>query len=155
MICRTHVYLLKIKLILSKREPSSKNAEANIKELYDFTKEIKIHLAILWQFALAIFGGNNKLNKLISSGKKGNMFKTLWGAAWDLLYIQEIHQYNGVREINNSYPQYILVTDDKSCAAIGSMLAVFGAFDYGNVIYNQTLINHDFPHWNHKGRFLI
>ena len=150
-----YTYLLKIKLILAKREASSKNAEKNIQELYDFVKEFKIYLAIPWQFAIAIFGGNNKMNKLINSRKKDNIFKALWGAAWDLYYIQLIHEHNGTREINNSFPQYILATDDKPCANVASIIKVIAAIDYGYVIYNQTLINYDFPHWKNKDEFLF
>ena len=37
----------------------------------------------------------------------------------------------------------------------GKTLKVLAAIDYGNVIYNQTLISHDFPHWKQKDSFLI
>ncbi|HHP7229272.1 MAG TPA: hypothetical protein ACFCUY_00245 [Xenococcaceae cyanobacterium] len=46
-----YAYLLKIKLILLKRESSAKNAEINLNELHNFTEEMKIYLAIPWQFA--------------------------------------------------------------------------------------------------------
>ncbi|MDJ0635420.1 MAG: hypothetical protein QNJ34_19675 [Xenococcaceae cyanobacterium MO_188.B29] len=150
-----YAYLLKIKLILIKREPSSKNAEKNLNELYNFTKEIKIHLVIPWQFAIAIFGGYNQLNKFIKPSKNQDIFQATWGASWDLFYLQWVHQCNGLRKFKNIYPQYIFVTDDKCCAIIGEALKVLAAIDYGNVIYNQTLISHDFPHWKQKDNFLF
>ena len=65
------------------------------------------------------------------------------------------HEYNGVRSIKDTYYQYIFVTDDKCCAAIGQTLKVRAAIDYGKVIYNQTLIDYDFPHWRQKESFLL
>ena len=151
-----YAYLLKIKLILLKREASSKNAEKSLSELYDFIEEIGIYLAIPWQFAVAVFGGHNKLNKFIKPDKKKkDIFRAIWGAAWDLFYLQTVHEYNGTREIKETYPQYIFATDDECCASIGKTLKVVAAIDYGDVIYNQTLINHDFPHWKQKDSFLL
>lgn len=149
-----YAYLLKIKIILIKREASSKNAEKNLNELYDFIEEMKIHLAIPWQFAVAIFGGHNQLNKFINNRNK-DIFQAIWGASWDLFYLQTIHEYNGTRRIKETYPQYIFATDDERCAIIGKTFKVLAAINYGNVIYNQTLISHDFPHWKQKDRFLI
>jgi hypothetical protein len=74
----------------------------------------------------------------------------LWGAAWDLFYIQLIHEHNGIRKKdNNSFPQYILVTDDKPCSSIGNFAKVTSAFDYGDTIYNGVMMNADFPHLSH------
>lgn len=84
-----YAYLLKIKLILSKKKSSSKkNAETNLNELYNFVKEMNMYLVIPWQFAVAIFGGYNQLNNFIEPDKKKNqdMFQAIWGAAWDLFY---------------------------------------------------------------------
>lgn len=108
-----------------------------------------------WQFAIAIFGESTELNKFIKPKKGKDVFQALWGAAWDLSYIQLIHEYNGVREQgNNCYPQYILVTDDKSCSNIGNFAKVTSAFDYGDIIYNGVMMNSDFPHLNHIYSFL-
>jgi hypothetical protein len=62
---------------------------------------------------------------------------------------------NGTRNIQDNYYQYIFATDDKRCATIGKTLKVLAAIDYGNVIYNQTLISCDFPHWKQKDSFLL
>ncbi|MDJ0682717.1 MAG: hypothetical protein QNJ18_22995 [Xenococcaceae cyanobacterium MO_167.B52] len=150
-----YAYLLKIKLILLKRKASSKNAEINLNELYSFIEEMQIYLAIPWQFALAIFGGNNQLNKFITPDKKKDLFQAIWGASWDLYYLYLTHEYNGIRSINDTYHQYIFATDDKRCAAIGQALKVIGAIDYGNIIYNHTLVSYDFPHWKQKEKFLL
>ena len=40
---------------------------------------MKIYLAIPWQFAIAIFGGNNKLNKFIKPSKNKDIFQAIWG----------------------------------------------------------------------------
>lgn len=141
-----YAYLLKIKLILIEREPSHINLKANLQDLHDFTDEIGISLALPWQFAVAIFGGHTELNRFIRP-KKGDSFKALWGAAWDLFYIQLIHQYSGVREqIEGYFPGYILVTDDKACFTIGDFAKVTFGFDYGDTIYNGVMMNSNFPH---------
>ena len=79
----------------------------------------------------------------------------VWGAAWDLFYLQNAHEWNGTRKIKETYPQYIFATDDKRCATIGQTLEVRAAIKYGDVTYNQTLISHDFPHWRQKDSFLL
>lgn len=149
-----YAYLLRIKLILLTREASFANAKRNFQELYEFTNEIGINLTLPWQFALAIFGGSTELKKFITP-KKGDVFKSLWGAAWDLFYIQLIHEHNGIRKKdNNSFPQYILVTDDEPCSTIGDFAKVISAFDYGNTSYNGVMMNADFPHLSHISDFL-
>lgn len=149
-----YAYLLKIKLILLKRTPSRANVENNFQDLYEFTNNIGITLSLPWQFALAIFGGNTELNRFMSPKEK-DTFQALWGAAWDLFYIQLIHEHNGIREKdNNSFPQYILVTDDKPCSTIGDFAKVTSAFDYGDTIYNGVMMNADFPHLSHISGFL-
>ncbi|WP_144864145.1 hypothetical protein [Hyella patelloides] len=151
-----YAYLLKIKLILLERGDSSKkNAETSLNELYDFIEEMKIYLLIPWQFAVAIFGGHNQLNKFIKPRKGQDIFQAIWGAAWDLFYLQTIHEYNGTRKIKETYPQYIFATDDERCATIGKTLKVIAAIHYGDVTYNQTLISYDFPHWRQKDSFLL
>ena len=149
-----YAYLLNIKLLLLKRTPSRTNVETNFQDLYEFTNKIGITLSLPWQFALGVFGGSTELNKFISP-KKGNVFQALWGAAWDLFYIQLIHEHNGIRrKDNNSFPRYILVTDDKRCSTIGDFAKVTSAFDYGDTIYNGVMMNADFPHLNHISSFL-
>lgn len=149
-----YAYLLMIKLILLKRGSSCANAKSNFQYLYEFTNKIGIILPLPWQFALAIFGGSTELNKFISP-KKGDVFKALWGAAWDLFYIQLIHEHNGIRiKDNNCFPQYVLVTDDKPCSTIGNFAKVTSAFDYGDTIYNGVMMNADFPHLSHISGFL-
>ncbi|PSB32858.1 hypothetical protein [Chlorogloea sp. CCALA 695] len=149
-----YAYLLMIKLILVKREPSRTNVRSNLQDLYEFTNEIGIKLALPWQFALAIFGGNTELNKFIHP-KKGDVFKALWGAAWDLFYIQLIHEHNGIREkVKGSFPRFILVTDDKACFTIGDLAKVTAAFDYGDTIYDGVMMNYDFPHLRADSIFL-
>ena len=149
-----YAYLLMIRLILIKRSPSRVNAERNIQDLFNFTNQIGINLVIPWQFAIAVFGGYTELNKFITpqtneKGVKKDIFKTLWGAAWDLFYIQLIHEHNGIRNNGGLYHQFVLVTDDKSCSTIGSFLKVNSALDYGDTIYNGVVMNFDFPHLRH------
>ena len=150
-----YAYLLKIKLILLKRKSISKNnAETNLNELYDFIEDMKIYMLIPWQFAVAIFGGHTQLNKFLKPRKNQTIFQAVWGASWDLFYLQWVHQCNGLREFNGIYPRYIFATDDIRCATIGKTLKEVAAIKYGNVIYNQTLVSHDFPHWKQKDGFL-
>lgn len=152
-----YAYLLRIKLILLKREPSCANAERNFQDLYEFTNEIGINLTLPWQFALGIFGGSTEFNKFITpkKAKKGDIFKSLWGAAWDLFYIALIQEHNGIRKKDNNYfPQYILVTDDKLCSTIGDFAKVISAFDYGSRIYNGVMMNANFPHLSHISNLL-
>ncbi|PPS43541.1 hypothetical protein [Chroococcidiopsis sp. TS-821] len=78
----------------------------------------------------------------------------MWGASWDLSYIQLIHQYNGVRQEGNSYPQYILVTDDETCSTIGNSAKGTSGFDYGNNIYNGVMMDCDFPHTDDVNDYL-
>jgi hypothetical protein len=149
-----YAYLLMIKLILIRREPSQANIERNFKDLYDFISRIGIYLALPWQFALAVFGGETKLNKFIRP-KKGDVLKSLWAASWDLFYIQQIHQFNGIREINKGvFPRFILVTDDEACATIADFTKIHSAFDYGSTIYNVAAMNANFPHLNGDLSFL-
>lgn len=49
----------------------------------------------------------------------------------------------------------IFATDDLCCATIGKALKAISTIDCGDVIYNQTLISHDFPHWKRKDSFLL
>ena len=150
-----YAYLLMIKLILLEREPSQANLERNVKDLYNFVDRIEIFMTLPWQFSLAIFGGKTELNKFITTKKKSDTFKTLWGAAWDLYYIQLTHQYNGTREITeDNFPKFILVTDDVACATIGDYAKVISAFDDGNNIYDLVEINLDFPHIEKNLSFL-
>ena len=153
-----YAYLLMIRLILIKRSPSRVNAERNIQDLFNFTNQIGITLVIPWQFAIAVFGGYTELNKLITPKTKKkvkkDVFKTLWGAAWDLFYIQLIHEHNGIRNKGGFYHQFILVTDDESCSTIGSFLNVNSALDYGDTIYNGVVMNFDFPHLRHISSYL-
>jgi hypothetical protein len=149
-----YAYLLMIKLILLKREPSRENIEKNIQDLYGFVDQIGFFLALPWQFALAIFGGKTELNKFITP-KKSDTFKALWGAAWDLYYIQLTHQFNGTREIiKGILPRFILVTDDVACATIGDFAKVNFALDCGSIIYDCVEINSDFPHLKKDSSFL-
>lgn len=141
-----YAYLLQIKLILSQREPSRANVKINLQDLFNFSKEIGINLLLPWQFALAIFGGETELNRFISP-KKGDVFKSLWGAAWDLFYLQLIHEHNGIREKGKDYfPRFILVTDDKACSTIGNLIKVSTIFHDGKTVYNGVMMNFDFPH---------
>lgn len=149
-----YAYLLKIKLILSKREPSSDNVTANLTELCEFMDDMQLFSVIIWQFSLAIFGGDNQFNKLIKP-KRGDVFKALWGAAWDIYYLQLPHMFYGIREINNLCPQYIFATDDRTCAKLGSLMKVIGGIDCGRVIYNYELLNFNFPHFKNRDSFLF
>ena len=149
-----YAYLLKIKLILLKRKSSSKNAETSLNELYDFIEDMKICMLIPWQFAVAVFGGHTQLNSFLEPRPNQTIIQAIWGASWDLFYLQWVHECNGLREFNGIYPRYIFATDDIRCATIGETLKVVSAIKYGNVIYNQTLVSHDFPHWKQKDGFL-
>lgn len=143
-------------MILLKRNSSSKNAETNLNELYDFIEDMKIYMLIPWQFAVAIFGGHTQLNSFLEPRRKNQtIFQAVWGASWDLFYLQWVHQCNGLREFNGIYPRYIFATDDRCCAIIGKTVKQVAAIKYGNVIYNQTLVSHDFPHWKQKDGFLL
>lgn len=154
-----YVYLLKIKLIIVEKKPSSNNAKANLTELYDFMNEMQFFSVIMWQIAIGVFGGDNIIaSRLIKHGgknKKENIFKDLWGAAWDVYYLQLPHWFYGVAQVNNSYPQVIFATDDKACGMIGSIMKVTGCLDYGNFTNNQTLTNFDFPYWKNQDSFLF
>lgn len=155
MLYPFYAYLLMIKLILLRREPSRANLENYFQDLYDFIDKIGIYLALPWQFALAIFCGKTELNKFITPKKKSDIFKALWGAAWDLYYIQLTHQFHGTREIiKDVFPRFILVTDDIACATIGDFAKVSFAFDYGNNIYDFVEMNVDFPHLKKNSSFL-
>lgn len=150
-----YAYLLMIKLILVKRRTSRANAEINVQDLYEFINEIGIVLALPWQYALAVFGGNTELNTFIKPKRGKTTFDALWGAAWDLFYLQLIHEHNGIRNKGNKYyPQFILVTDDKACSTIGDFAKVTSAFDYGDIIYDGVTMNSEFPHFNHISSFL-
>ena len=154
LIYPLHAYLLKIKLILLEREASKNNSKKNIHDLYTFMSDLGIILALPWQFAVALFGGKTELNKFMRP-KKGDSVKGIWSATWDLFYIQQIHQYYGIREQGKGYfPRYILVTDDNACSTIADLMKVSSAFDYGNTIYNAVTISHDFPHWNASSNYL-
>lgn len=149
-----YAYLLKIKLILVTRTPSAKNAQQNIEDFYQFAEDIKFSIPSVWQIALAIFGGNTQASKLIKPEAK-DIFKALWGASWDIFYLQLPHLFYGVRETNNSYPQCIFVTDDQACAMIGSLMKINMAVDFGKVTYNHTSLNLNFPHLQRFDSFLF
>lgn len=150
-----YAYLLKIKLILLERKPSQENLRKNIEDLYNFSEQIGIVLCLPWQVAFAIFGGNSRVQKLIN---KKAVLKGLWGAAWDLSYIQYIHQYNGLRKLNNSNPQFLLVTDDNACSTIGDLARVSSFIDYGDGdgedLYHNVEVSFDFPHFESNPSFL-
>jgi hypothetical protein len=149
-----YAFLLKIRLILTEREPSAKNAKKNIEDLYEFAEDVKFLMPTIWQFAIAIFGGDTRFNRLIKPGEK-DVFKALWGATWDIFYLQLPYLFYGIRETNNTYPQCIFATDDEACGMIGSLMKVSTAIDYGKVIYNQTSLNFNFPHWKQMDNFLF
>jgi hypothetical protein len=149
-----YAYLLKIKLILVKREASRMNAKFNLQDLYEFTEKIGINIALPWQFSIAIIGGKNELSKFIRQ-KKGDVFRGLWGAAWDLFYIQLAHEYNGTRERDKGcFPRFILVTDDGACSTIGDFAKVTAAFDFEHALYHEVQVNSDFPHLRTHSSFL-
>ena len=119
---------------------------------------MQLFSAIIWQITIAIFGGDNLSIKLIKHKKnnvKSDIFKDLWGAAWDVYYLQLPHLFYGFRKIDNNYPQIIFATDDNPCAKIASFMKVIGNIDYGNIDNNQTLISFDFPYWKHRDSFLL
>ena len=149
-----YAYLLKIKLILLEREPSQANLRKNITDLYDFSQQLGINLTLPLQLAFAVFGGHSKSQKLIN--KKEEVLKGLWGATWDLYYVQFIHQYNGIRELNNCKPQLILVTDDNACSTIGDLAKVSSFIDYGDggSLYHNVEVSSDFPHFESNTSFL-
>ena len=151
-----YAYLLKLKLILFKRSASQVNFRKNIEDLYNFSEQIGIQLVLPWQFSVAIFGGNTEIQNLVSE-KKG-ILKGLWGAAWDLSYIQLIHQHNGLRKLNDCYPQFMLAIDDNACSKIGDLAKVSAFIDYGDGngedLYNYVEINLDFPHLKSNFSFL-
>ena len=151
-----YMYLLKIKLIVSKNDCDISNAKANLIELYDFMNDIQMFSAIIWQIAMGIIGGDVSANKFIKHGRKGkrDIFKDLWGAAWDVYYLQLSQWFHGLRQINNSYPQTILVTDDYDCAMVGSLTKVIGNIEYGNVALDPTLTSFNFPYWKQRDIFL-
>jgi hypothetical protein len=147
-----YAYLLMIKLIINKGT-SRTNAKSNIQDLYEFTNKIGMNLVLPWQFAVAIFGGSTELTKFIKP-KGGDVLRGLWGAAWDLFYIQLIHQYNGTIEIKGSFPRFILVTDDKACSTIGDFAIVTSVFDYEHATYHGVQMNSDFPHLRAHSNFI-
>ena len=149
-----YAYMLKIKLILIERTPSQANAEKNFQDLYEFISQADIFLALPWQFALAIFGGETTLNKFIRP-RKGDVIRSLWAAAWDLFYISQIHQFNGLRKLNDRiFPRFILATDDELCAKIADFTKVSSAFKYGEVTYNVPSFNTNFPHIKGESNYL-
>lgn len=146
----TQVVPRRIKL----NECNISNAKNNLLELFDFMNDMQLFSAIIWQFALAIIGGDVSANKFIKHRKKKrDVFKDLWGAAWDIYYLQLPQLFYGFYQTNNSFPQIILVTDDFDCARIGSLMKVIGNIDYGNIAQNQTLANFDFPYWKQRESF--
>jgi len=151
-----YVHLLKIKLVISTKEPNISNAKDNLMEIYDFMNNMQIFLATVWQFALGITGGDASAKKFIKHDRedKSMIFRDLWGAAWDLVYLQFPHLFYGSRSLNKNYPQIIFVTDDNALATIGGLVQTIGNMDYGNFDYNLTSNSYDFPYWKDRENFL-
>lgn len=138
-----YVHLLKIKLI-EYNGLSRDKAITNIWDYLQWAEKLKAQITYPSQVAYALFGGESKARKIVRLEQGKDPLQSVWGAAWDMLYLFIAQQYFPIKMSENM----IFATNDEALWLIGSLYKLFGAvLNGGQIGFSIGEASADFPHY--------
>ncbi|QDW25059.1 hypothetical protein FFJ24_009655 [Pedobacter sp. KBS0701] len=127
----SYISLLKIYFLCKKNKPNKGSVLKNLKLFFHWcNKHINTSMASEIQLAIKIFGGDSGIGKMICIDKKGghqDVFRTIWGTAWDLFHIRMVH-FNA---INTGIDQGVyFITRDENLYTLFKTCQIKGALSF-------------------------
>lgn len=140
-----YVHLLKIKTLEHNGLDKEKSL-SNLTAYIDWAEEIRIQTMFPSQVAFALFGGESKARKIAKFEKDKAPLQSIWGAAWDMLYLFISQQYVPLKIQNVTM---IFATNDEALWLIGSLFNLRGAITVGGKVQRSIgELSYDFPHYH-------
>lgn len=140
-----YIHLLKIKLIELNGLNKDK-ALNNLSTYLNWAEEIEAQTSYPSQVAHALFGGESKARKIVKIEKQKEPLQSVWGAAWDMLYLFLAQQYFPIKFYSM---KMLFATNDEALWLIGSLFKLRGALtNGGHVQYSMCELSFDFPHYD-------
>ena len=140
-----YVHLLKIKVIEGNGLSKDK-AIKNLTTYLQWAEMVKGQTTYPSQVAYALFGEKSKARKIIKFENQKEPLQSVWGAAWDMLYLYLAQQFF---PLENSETKMIFATNDEALWLIGSLFELRGAITNGGIVQCAFgVISYDFPHYD-------
>lgn len=112
LLKHSYVSLLKLRS-LAQQELGGRFAIKMLEQYIDWQKnELDCILGLELHLAIHIFGGSDRLRKMIGLGKDKDFKRVLWGTAWDFLHYRLICQFSNIYEIQGIKHRTFFITKD-------------------------------------------
>lgn len=140
-----YIHLLKIKTI-ERNGLDKEKSLSNLTAYIDWAEGARIQTTFPSQVAFALFGGESKARKIAKFEKGKAPLQSIWGAAWDMLYLFISQQYVPLKLQNVTM---IFATNDEALGLIGSLFSLRGAITVGGKVQRSLgELSYDFPHYH-------
>lgn len=123
-------------------------AVKNFVEFYDWCEDMKCHMALVSQAALALFGGSMEAQALINVKKDKTALDAAWRAAWDFWHAWTVQNYFAVVPIDGVWMHPIFVTRDDAAAYVAGRCIPRALFRNDGVPFlSECEVDAQFPYY--------
>lgn len=154
MLLTSYVALLKIRA-LAKNGLDKAKGYKNISEYLEWLdNELDCFIQAEIHLALAIFGGDSFVRRVLKLDVKDDIRKNTWGAAWDFHHIRMLY-HSEIAPIGNIKHKPIFITNDNALFDLISTCKLKAAItESGNQIITVMSVAADFPHLKEYEQYL-